>query len=82
MVDPKKSAESPPTVICKSDGVYIYDLDGNKLLDCSASLWNVNVGHNRPEIKQAITDQLRPTGLLQHLRQCVQSAIHCLVGSC
>lgn len=58
MVDPKKSAETPPTVICKSDGVYIYDLDGNKLLDCSASLWNVNVGHNRPEIKQAITDQL------------------------
>ncbi|MDE0539563.1 MAG: aminotransferase class III-fold pyridoxal phosphate-dependent enzyme [Rhodospirillales bacterium] len=58
MVDPKKSAETPPTVICKSDGVYIFDLDGNKLLDCSASLWNVNVGHNRPEIKQAITDQL------------------------
>lgn len=58
MVDPKVSANNPPIVICQSDGVHITDIDGRKYLDCAASLWNVNVGHNRPEIKQAIIEQL------------------------
>lgn len=58
MVDPKMSAKNPPMIVCESDGVNIFDINGNKYLDCTASLWNVNVGHNRPEIKKAIVDQL------------------------
>ena len=58
MIDPNVSAASPPVIMDKGDGVYIYDLDGKRYLDCTASLWNVNVGHNRPEVKQAIIDQL------------------------
>ncbi len=58
MVDPKMSAKNPPVIISESDGVNIFDINGNKYLDCTASLWNVNVGHNRPEIKKAIVDQL------------------------
>ena len=58
MVDPKMSAKNPPVIISESDGVNIFDINGNKFLDCTASLWNVNVGHNRPEIKKAIVDQL------------------------
>ncbi|MBL6622540.1 MAG: aminotransferase class III-fold pyridoxal phosphate-dependent enzyme [Alphaproteobacteria bacterium] len=58
MIDPKKSAQNPPVIFTASDGVEVSDIHGNSYLDCTASLWNVNVGHNRPEIKQAIIDQL------------------------
>jgi adenosylmethionine-8-amino-7-oxononanoate aminotransferase len=58
MVDPKVSAENPPVIISGSDGVFITDINNNVYLDCTASLWNVNVGHNRLEIKEAIVEQL------------------------
>jgi len=45
-------------VIVRGEGVYLYDVDGNKYLDGVSSLW-VNVhGHCRPEIDRAIRDQL------------------------
>ena len=58
MIDPKAVAAHPPLIIDRADGVHVFDLDGRRYLDTVASLWNVNVGHNRPEIKQAITSQL------------------------
>lgn len=58
MIDPKVVAVQPPLIIDRADGVYVTDLEGRQYLDTVASLWNVNVGHNRREIKQAITAQL------------------------
>ena len=58
MIDPKAVAASPPLIIDRADGVHVWDLDGRRYLDTVASLWNVNVGHNRPEIKAAIVAQL------------------------
>ncbi len=58
MIDPKITEKNPPIIISEGDGVHIYDVEGNKYLDCAASLWNVNVGHNRTEVKQAIVNQL------------------------
>lgn len=58
MIDPKAVVAHPPLIIDRADGVHVFDLDGRRYLDTVASLWNVNVGHNRPEIKQAITSQL------------------------
>ena len=58
MVDPRLPQATPPLVIDRADGVYIFDIDGKRYLDCVASLWNVNVGHNRAEVKQAIVAQL------------------------
>ncbi len=58
MVDPKAMAQNPPLVIDRASGVYVSDIDGRRYLDCVASLWNVNVGHNRPEVKAAIVEQL------------------------
>ena len=47
-----------PRVITKGQGCYLFDAEGNKYLDGVSSLW-VNVhGHRRPEIDQAIRDQL------------------------
>ena len=58
MGDPKTSEVDPPLIIARGDGVYVYDADGKQYIDCVAALWNVNIGHNRPEMKRAITEQL------------------------
>ncbi|MGE0237643.1 MAG: aminotransferase class III-fold pyridoxal phosphate-dependent enzyme [Parvibaculaceae bacterium] len=58
MVAPKASKDEPPLILAQADGVRMTDIDGNSYLDCTAGLWNVNVGHNRPEIKNAIAAQL------------------------
>ena len=58
MGDPKANEADPPLIVARGEGVHVYDADGKKYLDCVAALWNVNVGHNRPELKQAIVEQL------------------------
>ena len=45
------------TVIARSEGIYLYDSDGNRLIDGPAGMWCVNVGHGREEIAQAIAEQ-------------------------
>lgn len=44
--------------IVKSDGLYVWDDKGNKMVDGFAGLWCVNVGHGRPEVKEAIVKQM------------------------
>jgi putrescine---pyruvate transaminase len=51
-------AENPPLCIEGGKGVYVLDSQGKRYLDGQAGLWNVNVGHGRPEIKSAIAQQL------------------------
>ncbi len=46
-------------IISKADGVYIYDIDGNKILDGMAGLWCVGVGYGREEIVEAVAAQMR-----------------------
>ena len=58
MADPKANEENPPLIIAGGEGVHISDITGKQYLDCTASLWNVNIGYNRSEVKQAIIDQL------------------------
>ena len=36
-------------IITHADGHYIYDSDGNRILDAMAGLWCVNVGYGRQE---------------------------------
>ncbi|MFK0096314.1 aminotransferase class III-fold pyridoxal phosphate-dependent enzyme [Pseudomonas sp. NPDC090592] len=52
------AAQKDTLIICRGDGNYVYDADDNKLLDGFGGLWNVNVGHNRAEVKQAINRQM------------------------
>ena len=46
-------------VITQGDGCYIWDGDGNRILDGMAGLWCVNVGYGRQEIVEAAADQMR-----------------------
>ena len=45
------------TVVSRSEGIYVYDSDGNRLIDGPAGMWCVNVGHGRKEIAEAIAEQ-------------------------
>ncbi|WP_147694646.1 aspartate aminotransferase family protein [Vogesella mureinivorans] len=58
MLHPNEMQRREPIRIVRGDGCYVYDDKGHQLVDGVAGLWNVNVGHNRPEIKQAIVNQL------------------------
>jgi len=45
-------------VIAKGEGVWVYDVEGNKYLDCLSAYSALNQGHNHPKIKQAMINQL------------------------
>lgn len=46
-------------VIVKAEGVYLWDSDGNKIIDGMAGLWCVNVGYGRKELADAAYQQLQ-----------------------
>ena len=46
-------------VITRADGVYLWDSDGNRILDGMAGLWSVNLGYGREELAQAAYKQLQ-----------------------
>jgi len=45
-------------VIEKAEGVWVYDVDGNKYLDCLAAYSAVNQGHCHPKILEAAVEQM------------------------
>ena len=48
---------SKRTIVTKADGIYVYDSEGNKLIDGPAGMWCVNVGYGRQEIADAMAKQ-------------------------
>ncbi len=47
-----------PVVLERGDGVWVWDVDGNKYLDCLAAYSAVNQGHRHPAIVEAAKKQL------------------------
>lgn len=45
-------------VIDRGEDVWVWDTEGNRYLDATASLWYANIGHGRREIADAIAVQL------------------------
>lgn len=45
-------------VLSRGEGVWVYDVEGKKYLDCLSAYSALNQGHNHPKIKQAMLDQL------------------------
>src|SRR5437660_12282469 len=52
-----------PVVIERGEGATVTDVDGNRLLDFAGGIGALNVGHARPEIAKAISEQ---AGRLTH----------------
>jgi putrescine aminotransferase len=46
-------------IIKQAEGVYIIDVDGNRILDGMAGLWCVNIGYGREDLVDAATRQMR-----------------------
>ena len=46
-------------IIVKGEGVWLTDSEGNRIMDGMAGLWNVQIGHGRGEIADAVAAQMR-----------------------
>lgn len=45
-------------VVERGEGCWLWDRDGRRYLDATAGLWFANVGHGRPEIREAVGAQM------------------------
>jgi putrescine---pyruvate transaminase len=52
------SVRNAELVIDRGEDVWVWDRDGKRYLDATASLWYANVGHGRVEIAQAVGEQM------------------------
>ncbi len=57
--DPKALHEFGSRIITRADGVWLWDSDGNQILDGMAGLWCVNIGYGRRELVEAATAQMQ-----------------------
>lgn len=46
-----------PVVLCKGQGVFLWDIEGNEYIDCLSAYSAVNQGHCHPEIVRALREQ-------------------------
>ena len=46
-------------IITRADGPFVYDAEGNEILDGMAGLWCVNVGYGRNELAEAAYTQMK-----------------------
>jgi len=53
------AVEGAPFTLARAEDVWVWDEQGRRYLDATASLWCANVGHGRPEIAEAVARQLR-----------------------
>jgi len=58
MAHPKSMLETPPDIIVRGEGSWIWDVDGHKLVDGIGGLWSANLGFGRREIRDAMVAQL------------------------
>lgn len=56
--DTKALAAKGARVVTRGAGIYIWDSEGNKILDGMSGLWCVNVGYGRKELADAAYKQL------------------------
>ena len=57
--DHKDLRQEGTRIIVHADGPFIYDSDGNEILDGMAGLWCVNAGYGRDELVEAAAAQMR-----------------------
>ncbi len=55
---PNRAFKADPRMVVKGEGVHYWTADGRQILDGMSGLWCVNAGHGRPEIAEAISQQV------------------------
>ncbi|MES2348698.1 MAG: aspartate aminotransferase family protein [Pseudomonadota bacterium] len=56
--DTKALGEKGARVMVRGEGIYLWDSEGNKILDGMSGLWCVNVGYGRSSIADAVHKQM------------------------
>jgi len=47
-----------PLVLSHGEGMHVWDTDGNRYLDCFGGVLTTSVGHARPEVVKAVSEQV------------------------
>ena len=68
--DHKALHEKRSRIITHAEGSYIYDADGNKILDGMSGLWCVNAGYGQQSLVDAATRQLQELPYYNNFFQC------------
>jgi putrescine aminotransferase len=68
--DHRELGERGTRVITRGDGVYIWEANGQKILDGMSGLWCVNLGYGREELIEAGCRQLRELPYYNSFFQC------------
>jgi len=68
--DHKQLGEKGGRIITRADGVYVWDSDGNQILDAMAGLWCVNLGYGRKELVDAAYRQMQELPYYNSFFQC------------
>ena len=58
MAHPKAMQDTPPDIIVRGDGSWIWDVDGHRMVDGVGGLWSANLGFGRREIRDAVVAQM------------------------
>lgn len=63
-------AKAGTRVLTRGEGCYVWDAEGNKLLDAFAGLWCVNVGYGRKSMADAAARQMETLAYYNTFFQC------------
>ena len=62
-------------IITRAEGVYIYDSEGNKILDGMAGLWCVNLGYGRKDFAEVAARQMMELTYYNSFFQCAHPPV-------
>ena len=68
--DHKSLADRGTRIITRADGVYLYDSEGNRILDGMSGLWCVALGYGRRELAEAAYRQMLELPYYNSFFQC------------
>jgi putrescine aminotransferase len=68
--DHKALHEKRSRIITRAEGAYIFDADGNRILDGMSGLWCVNAGYGQQSLIDAATKQLNELPYYNNFFQC------------
>jgi taurine--2-oxoglutarate transaminase len=71
-----------PMTVLKAEGSWVWDGEGNKLLDFSSQLVNTNIGHQHPKVVAAIQEQAGKLCTIapQHVNEARSEAARLIAG--
>ncbi len=49
---------TPGVNLVRGENIYVYDIDGNKYIDCTSQSWALHLGFAHPEINQVVKEQI------------------------